>query len=271
VISVLKINILRVDASARTAQKKADYVAEERPLHVFLNKTRYVTIFCSPSNLKELAVGHAVTGGIVESIEEIEGISLKEKEGMCRINLKPQVKLEDRIKLSEHFSRVIFSACGEKTPYQPTLGIRKVQSGFEARAGTILTCVNRLNFVAETFRRTGGVHVAAIYEGDGTLMTFAEDVGRHNAVDKVIGTCALRRIEVGKCFLTLSGRLTGDVVQKAARVGLPIIASMAAAIDSGIRIAMDAGVTLVGFARGKHMNVYTFPERILLDKSMFTT
>jgi FdhD protein len=254
---------VKVDVSAGNAQKTTDYVAEEKPLHIFLNRTRYVTVFCSPSNLKELAIGHVFSEGIVKSMEEIEGIDLKEEEGVCRINLKSHVKLEERLKLSQHFSRVIFSACGSKTPYQPTLGLVKVQSDLKVKAEIVLNCVNRLNFIAETFRKTGGVHVAAIYKSDGTLVTFAEDVGRHNAVDKTIGSCILEGINFDNCFLALSGRLTGDIVFKAARAGLPMVASMAAAIDSGISIAKDASITLVGFARGKRMNIYTFPERIL--------
>jgi FdhD protein len=265
VSSLLKVNVVRVDVSAGNSQKTTDLVAEEKPLHVFLNRTRYVTVFCSPSRLKELAVGHAISEGIVKSTEEIEGIDLKEKQGVCRINLRPDVKLEDRLKLVQHFSRVIFSACGSKTPYRPTLGLPKIQSRLKVKAKTILNCVNRLNFIAETFRKTGGVHVAAVYKGDGTLVTFAEDVGRHNAVDKVIGSCILERIDLDSCFLALSGRLTSDIVLKAARVGLPIVASLAAAIDSGIAIASDAKLTLVGFARGKRMNIYTYPNRILLE------
>jgi FdhD protein len=260
---VLKVDIVRVDVSTESAEKTTDYVAEEKPLHIFLNRTRFVSIFCSPSKLKEMAVGHAICEGIVKSIGEIEGIDLKEEEGICRINLKPDVKLEDRLKLSQNFSRVIFSACGSKTPYQPTLGLVKVQSDLKVKAEIVLNCVNRLNFIAETFRKTGGVHVAAIYKSDGTLVTFAEDVGRHNAVDKTIGSCILEGINFDNCFLALSGRLTGDIVFKAARAGLPIVASMAAAIDSGISMAKDASITLVGFARGKRVNIYTFPERIL--------
>jgi len=259
----LKVDIVRVDVSTESAEKTTDYVAEEKPLHIFLNRTRFVSIFCSPSKLKEMAVGHAICEGIVKSIGEIEGIDLKEEEGICRINLKPDVKLEDRLKLSQNFSRVIFSACGSKTPYQPTLGLVKVQSDLKVKAEIVLNCVNRLNFIAETFRKTGGVHVAAIYKSDGTLVTFAEDVGRHNAVDKTIGSCILEGINFDNCFLALSGRLTGDIVFKAARAGLPIVASMAAAIDSGISMAKDASITLVGFARGKRVNIYTFPERIL--------
>jgi FdhD protein len=261
---MLKVNIVKVDVSARNAQKTTDYVAEEKPLHIFLNRTHLVTVFCSPSNLKEMAVGHTISEGLVRSMEEIEGIELKE-EGVCRVNLKPDVKIEGRLKLSQHFSRVIFSACSSKLPYQPTLGLNKVQSDLTVRAETVSNCVNRLNFIAETFRKTGGVHVAAIYKSDGTLVAFAEDIGRHNAVDKVIGACALKGIELGECFLALSGRLTGDIVLKAARVGLPIVASLAAAIDSGITIASDANLTLVGFVRGKRMNIYTYPNRILLE------
>lgn len=261
--SMLKVNIIKVDISTENAQKTTDYVAEEKPLHIFLNRTRYVTIFCSPSKLKELAVGHAISEGIVKSTEEVEGIDLKEEEGVCRINLKPNVKLEKRLKLSQHFSRIIFSACGSTTPYQPTLGLAKIKSDLKVKAETISSCVNRLNFIAETFRKTGGVHVAAIYRSDGTLVTFAEDVGRHNAVDKVIGSCLLQGIDFDSCFLALSGRLTGDIVLKAAKMGLPIVASLAAAINSGIAIAKDAELTLVGFVRGKRMNVYNFPERIL--------
>jgi FdhD protein len=260
---MLKVNIVKVDISAGNAQKTTDCVAEEKPLHIFLNRTRYVTVFCSPSNLKELAVGHVISEGTVKSIEEIEGIDLEEEEGVCRINLKPDVKLGDRLKLSQHFSRVIFSACGSKTPYQPTLGLPKIKSDLKVRAEIISNCVNRLNFIAETFRKTGGVHVAAIYRSDGTLVTFAEDVGRHNAVDKVIGSSILKGIDLGNCFLALSGRLTGDIVLKAAKMGLPIVASLAAAINSGIAIGKEAELTLVGFVRGKRMNIYSFPKRIL--------
>jgi FdhD protein len=260
-----KVKVVRIDTSTGAAQTMADYVAQERLLQVFLNRTRFATIFCSPSGWKELAVGHAITEGVVKSIAEIERISLNEKKGLCRVTLRPDVNLEQRLKLLQHFSRVIFSACGSTTPYRPTLKLAKIKSDLKVKAGTLLNCANSLNLIAETFRKTGGVHVAAVHRSDGALVTFAEDVGRHNAVDKVIGSCVFDRVDLDSCILTLSGRLTSDIVVKAARVRLPIVASLSAAINSGIAVARDTGLTLVGFVRGKRMNIYTHPCRILLE------
>lgn len=259
---MLEVGIVKIDVSTRKAEKTTDFVAEEKPLHIFLNKTHYATIFSSPSNLKELAVGHVLTEGIVKTVKEIEQIRLR-NEQLCRVKLKSNIDLEKRLRLSKPYSRVILSACGGPAPFQFSGKLPKIKSDLHVKAELIHDCVSRLNFVAETFRKTGGVHAAAIYTDSGKLVAFAEDVGRHNAVDKVIGISALNETNLGLCFLTLSGRLTGDVVLKAARVGIPIIASLAAALDSGITIAKKAGISLIGFVRGKRMNVYNFPERIL--------
>jgi len=259
---MLKVEIVKVDVLAKKIRRMTDYVAEEKPLHIFLNKIHYATISCSPSNLKELAVGHLLSEGTIKSVEEIEEISFKGKD-ICHVELKPDIDLEKRLKLSKPFSRVILSACNSPSSYQVSAKLPKIKSNLTVKAEIILSCVNRLNSIAETFRKTGGVHAAAIYKSDGNLVAFAEDIGRYNAVDKVIGMGALNKTNFSECFLALSGRLTGNIVLKAARVGLPIVASLAAAIDSGIVVAKDAGLTLIGFARGKDMNIYTFPERAL--------
>ena len=132
------------------------------------------------------------------------------------------------------------------------------------KAQVVFDSVNQLNFKAEGFRQTGGLHVAAIYKMDGSLVSLAEDVGRHNAVDKVIGMTALRKVDFGGCFVALSGRISGDVAFKAAKVGLSIVASLSAALSSGIATAEESNVTLAGFVRGKRLNVYTVPERIII-------
>jgi FdhD protein len=260
---VREVEIVKIDISNRTARKVKDYVAEEKPLNIFLNKAYYATIFCSPSNLKGLALGHMLSEGILKSVEEIEEVNLKNE--ACHVKIKSNINIKKRLNLSKHFSRIITSACGSPWAYPYSGKLPKIKSNLKVKAETILNSVKNLNFIAETFRKTGGVHAAAIYKKDGELVAFAEDVGRHNAVDKVIGMAALNKTDFGACFLALSGRLTGDMVLKAGRVGLPLVASLAAALDSGIAIAKDIGLTLIGFVRGNRMNIYTCPERILLN------
>ena len=237
-------------------------MAEEKALQIFLNRTYYATIFSSPTHQKELAIGHLLSEGIIKSIEEIQEIRLK-KDELCQVKLKPNVPLEKRLKLLKPLSRVILSACGSPKPYQFSRKLPKITLNLHVKAETILKSVRNLNFAAKNFKKTGGVHAAAIYGKKGNLLAFAEDVGRHNAVDKVIGISALNKIDFSQCFLALSGRLTGDIALKAARVGIPILASLAAAVDSGILIAKETNLTLIGFVRGKRMNIYNLPERIL--------
>ncbi|MHA2121636.1 MAG: formate dehydrogenase accessory sulfurtransferase FdhD, partial [Promethearchaeota archaeon] len=109
---------------------------------------------------------------------------------------------------------------------------------------------------------TGGCHGAAIFNQNGDLLSVKEDTGRHNAIDKVIGEMLLKNNRFENVFLISTGRLTSDSVLKAIRAKIPIVASFSAAIESGIKLAYAYGLTLIGFARGSRMNIYTHPERI---------
>jgi len=219
--------------------------------------------------LKELAIGYLLSEGILKSVDEIDEIRF-EKGGKCQVQLKLKVDAKKRIAIAQPFTRLVLTACGSPD-YWPLsklidrLDLRMLPLGFEVRAEVVSEAVRRLNTLAETFRKTGGVHIAALYSAEGELITYAEDVGRHNAVDKVIGVCALKKPDFSRCFLASSGRLTGDVVLKAARMRIPIVASLAAAVDSGVEVAKRTGLTLIGFVRGSRMNVFTFPERIVVN------
>lgn len=263
VAAVRQVSIIKLDVSMGKLEKIVDFVAEEKPLYLFVNKVFWATILCSPTNLKEMAVGHLLSEGILESVEEIREVVFKEPESSCIVKLKAGINVEGRVKLSRLHMRVIPSACGSGSPYQFTGRIPKVKSDLKVKAQIVSDSVKQLNFKAKGFRQTGGLHVAAIYKGDGTLIAMAEDVGRHNAVDKVIGMAALNKVAFDGCFLALSGRMSGDVAFKAAKVGLPILASLATALSSGIAMAEAARLTLVGFVRGKRMNIFTWSKRIV--------
>jgi len=262
-----EVQISRIDIHDKKMEQKKDFVAEETPLHIFLNQTHYVTILCSPNKLRELVIGHLISEGVLKSMEEIKEI-LFEARGKCVARLKADIDVEKRINATQPFARLIVSACGSPD-YWPLsklvdrLHISKVPSSLLVKAKVVSDSVRQLNIFAETFRKTGGVHVAAAYSSKGELRTFAEDVGRHNAIDKVIGACILGKVDFNDCFFASSGRLSGDIVLKAARMKVQLIASLTAAINSGIEIAQHMGVTLIGFVRGNRMNIYTYPERII--------
>ncbi len=266
--TIRKVEISRIDVKAQRFEQKTDYVAEETPLHIFLNQTHYATILCLPTLLEELAIGNLLSEGVIKTTKVIQEIRLK-KGGKCQIRLKPSVNVEKRISISQPFARLVVSACGSPD-YWPLsklidrLELSKLPLDLKVEARVVLESVRRLNTLAETFRKTGAVHVAALYSPEGELLTYAEDVGRHNAVDKIIGVAALKNMELSRCFIASSGRLTGDIVVKAARMRVPLLASMTAAISSGVETAQHTGITLVSFVRGNRLNVLTYPERILI-------
>jgi FdhD protein len=265
--TIKEVEISRIDVKTRKLKRKIDYIAEETPLHIFLNQTYYVTILCLPTLLKELAIGNILSEGVIKTTKEIQEVRL-EKGGKCQIRLKATVNVEKRISVSQPFARLVVSACGSPD-YWPLsklidrLELTKLPLNLKVEARVLLEAVRRLNTLAETFRKTGGVHVAALYSAEGELLTHAEDVGRHNAVDKIIGVAALKNVELSKCFVASSGRLTGDIVVKAARMRVPIVASMTAAISSGVEAAQRTGITLASFVRGNRLNILTYPERII--------
>lgn len=256
----------RIDVAASHMEKGEDFVAKEIPLHVFMGTIHFVSVLCSPTLLKEFVIGHLLGEGLVNSLDEIIGIDFEE-ENRCHVTLQ-KIDVERHVIVSKPFARLIVSSCGSigyrtLSELLDTIELKPLPF-WKIKAKTVLECVKRLNVLAETFRKTGGVHIAALFMHDGRLVVFAEDVGRHNAVDKVIGAASSSQQDLSRCLLVLSGRLTGDIVLKAARVGVPIVASLAAAVDSGVEVAEKTAMTLVGFVRGNRMNVYANPERIQL-------
>jgi len=263
-----EVEIVRVNVAEGKSEKRLDVVAEEFPLHVFLNDACVVSILCSPAMLKELAVGYLVSEGFVHSLDEVSDVRL-EKDGRCFVQLKPSVNAKERLEFAQSFGRLVVSACGSADLWPLSKLVDrikglKVKSDAVVDAKVIVDCVRRLNSLAEEYRRTGGVHVASLNRLDSELVGFAEDVGRHNAMDKVIGAGVLAGVDFGACFLCLSGRLSADVVLKAARVGVPVVASRAAALSSAVEIAERCDVGLAGFVRGVGLNVYACFERVRL-------
>lgn len=261
----MEVMVSRIDIASTSSENGCDIVAREVPLHVFVNGIHFVSFLCSPTLLKELVVGHMLSEGLANSLEELVTITF-DGENRCLVTLL-KTEREEHIALSKPFARLIVSACGEGYRSLSEL-LDKIEPkpllSWRIEANTLSASVRKLNVLAETFRKTGGVHVAALFKASGELVVSAEDVGRHNAVDKAVGVASLSKQDLRQCFLALSGRMTADIVLKAARTGIPLVASLAAAVDSGVEAASKTGITLAGFLRGNRMTAYTHVERIKL-------
>jgi FdhD protein len=255
--------MLRLDLNTGKAQKTVDCIAEEVPLQISINSAYSLVIWCSPAQFKELAVGYLLAEDILKSISEIREVTVDELEFTCEIKLNPTVNLDERMKQLPLNKRVVPLIKASTSPYQRREAIHAIESGLRVKAQIIFDCINDLNTRAKGFMETGGLHDSAIYMADGSIVAFAEDVGRHNTVDKVIGMAALNEADFDKCFMIITGRVPGDMIYKAAKVGISVVASMAAVLSSGVESAEKANITLVGFVRGKRMNIYTCPKRII--------
>lgn len=253
----------RLDLDHGKAEETLDWVAEEVPLQVTVNGTYSFVIWSSPSQFKELAVGHLYAEDIIRDADEIEAISEDAAKNLCQVTLKPTVNLDERLKNQRHGTRIIPLIKASTSAYQHDDKLSIAKSPLKIKAQTILDAIDQMNQKAKGFKETGGLHDSGIFKADDTMIAFSEDVGRHNTVDKVIGEALLKKVNFGECFMFITGRVPGDMIYKAAKVGLPIVASVAAVLNSGVASAEKANITLVGFVRGKRMNIYTCPERII--------
>ena len=258
-----RFEVTRIDVSQGKAKRVWDVLAEEKNFKIILNQKYVIKFTCSPRQLKELSIGHLYSEGIITSLTDIQKISLKEN--VCHIQLQEKLPVKARLRQAMLRKRLaIFNAdISNKTPRLPEPAGKPPQPKIKAQ--TVLNCVERLSTLGEIFRKTGGTHVSALFTFKGELIAYAEDVGRHNAFDKMVGATLLAgKTSLNRCFVVFSGRLSADLVWKTAHLGVPVLASIAAAIDSGVEAAQKMGVTLIGFARENRLNIYTFPERIIL-------
>jgi FdhD protein len=267
-----KVNITRIKKNEK--KELEDLVLFENPVDLYINSKRLVNIICLPKDLKELSIGFLFSIGVIDSVEDIQEINVDELENSVNVKLKEEIEFDIENLDINPVSRVVDTTCGISSPWRnvikESLEKAKVKEAIKSKANikinasTIFSSIKNMQTNTPLYRETGGCHGAAIFDIDGTLLSVKEDIGRHNAIDKVIGDMLLKEHDFENVFLTSTGRLTSDSVLKAIRAKIPIVASFSAAIESGIRLAFAYGITLIGFARGSRMNIYSHPERIIV-------
>jgi len=247
-----RLPILRVGEQGRSEVE--DTVVRELPLTIILNERELVTLLCSPTKLEYLTAGYLWSEGLIERKDEIREMKLDREKGVVRV--------ETARAMNVPFKPLLASGGGRGIA---PLSARKVSAGLQIKisASRVFFLMEGFREYSRVFEATGGVHSAALYEAD-NLIIFSEDIGRHNAIDKVLGECLLRDIPTADDHIMItSGRVSSEILLRVARRNIPLLISKSAPTNLGVRLASDLGVTLIGFARGKRMNVYAHGWRVV--------
>jgi len=249
-------------------QTGPDQVVVEEPLEIRLAGEPFQVLMRLPGLEKELALGFLCTEGIVRDLAEVITIHFC---GTATDPLLPPNVVDVRLtpvaleRRGRRHLEVAYSSCGlcakeavdeicrKATPVRSTLTLSPQQ---------LLALMARLPEVQTVFQKTGGAHAVALASPDGSVFLAAEDVGRHNAMDKVIGRAFLEKRDFGQLVALLSGRISFEMALKAVRAGLPILAAVSAPTTMAISLAQELNLTLAGFARGDSFNLYTHPGRL---------
>ncbi len=255
--------------------RQVDSVLEE-PLALSINGQQIAVLMRLPGEEKELAVGFCLSEGVVRELSDIllvhhcgQGLPeppLGSPEGeqefsRNRVELRVrQEGLSPEARLD--VVRLVRAGCGAVDLSVEELFPKAVESSLVVPASTLSRLTRAFHGEQLLHNAVGGVHDAALFDSEGHLLWLSEDIGRHNAVDKVLGHCLLRHISLRDRVLLCSGRLSYEMVSKAVRMRLPLLASISAPTTLAIELADRLGVTLVGYLRGSRMTIYTHPERV---------
>ncbi len=253
-----------------------DVVAREEPLEIRVEGRSVAVVMRTPGHDEELAAGFLVTEGVVRSAREILEISQCPSTGNTHGNVVDVLLAGGAVVDWQNLTRHVFSTsscgiCGKTSidsVFQrfPSVPAHDSAEALKVPLHRLTSLPDALRAAQEAFAQTGGLHASAIFDTQGTLLVIREDVGRHNALDKVIGW-ALRqgRLPFHQQILLVSGRVSFEIMQKALAAGLPIVAAISAPSSLAVDFAAESGQTLVGFLRGRGMNVYTHPWRLTAD------
>jgi FdhD protein len=252
------VQILRIEGEC--CKEVDDLVVREYPFTIFLNGEELVTLLCSPMALDFLVYGFLISEGIIQNKKDIVDLKVDEEKGVADV-LTTQQK-----DMSSYFTgtRMMTTGCGRGAVFyniHDVVNCRPAEEGLKVNGSKLLSLMKEFSAASEIFKDTGGVHSAALSDGEKILL-FHEDVGRHNALDKVLGEAFIRDILFSDKLVLTSGRISSEMITKVAKRGISIVVSRSAPMDLALRIGEEMNTTIVGFARGNRMNVYTGSSRI---------
>lgn len=265
------VAIVRVGRGLRASER--DDVATEEPLEVRVQGAPFAVIMRTPGADCELAAGFLYAERVLERPESLGTIGhctdpdAEHPGNIVQVTLAGGVSAEVARRLAERRQVAMTSSCGlcgRRTIESLRAEAPAIPRAWQVPASLVAALPALVREQQPAFDRTGGLHAAGLFTHDGRLVQLAEDVGRHNAVDKIIGRQIMAEaLPLGDHLLCVSGRTSYEIVQKAWLAGIPLVAAVSAPSSLAVDLAEAAGITLVGFVRGDRFNVYSHPERIL--------
>jgi len=264
---------IEVTSDGVRAVRRPDTVTAEEPLELRVAGRALAVTMRTPGDDFDLAIGFLLTEGLIRSAHDVATLMHCQDEGedgrptynVVDVALRLGVPLPD-VSLERSFYTT--SSCG--ICGKASIEAVRVRSAYDVRLDTtaltpqtLLTLPDALRETQKVFDRTGGLHAAGLFTSDGALLATREDVGRHNAVDKLIGWAAReQRLPLTGCVLMVSGRASFELTQKALMAGIPALAAVSAPSSLAVELAVESGMTLIGFLRPPRMTVYAAPERL---------
>lgn len=251
------IDILRVKGN--NISEEEDTVVSEYPFTIFINGEEFITLLCSPKSLKYLIIGFLNSEGFINCISDIVDIKIDEEKGISYVKIKNENSLIEKL----YGKRTITSGCGKGTLFYNVLDSfksKKIKNKIPITLDEIKALIKDFSKNSELFISTGGVHSCALCSNN-EMLIFDEDIGRHNALDKVLGRALIENIPLIDKVLLVSGRISSEMLIKTAKREIPVLVSRAAPTSLAVELARQLNITLIGFARGEKMNIYSnFPS-----------
>ena len=258
--SVVSVPTRVYDRAGLRAEVQQSLISEN-PVTLYLNGREVVTLLCAGHHLDELAAGFFYAEGFLRNSADLEAIRVDASSGRVEVRTRSEPALASQL----WSKRTVTSGCGKGSAFYHALDALLSKPCASALRVTPLQVVERmeeLNRLSETYRLTHGVHNTALATPD-ELLLFRDDIGRHNAADMVVGHVFLEGIPLDDKLLITTGRLTSEILIKAARVGVPILASRNAATGLAVELAKRLNITLIGYARAGKFTLYAGEDRIL--------
>jgi FdhD protein len=252
------LNAIIIDGEER---KLADVpVSQEVPLTIEANDKELATLLCSPEHIENLVTGFLYTSGIIQNLSQLKSLIIDEERWKVNVTIEGDGLADDLV-----FKRIYTSGCGKGVIFSNPLDlINRVQiiSDFKVSSQVIREFMKTFQKQSQEHQLTHGIHSAALASQD-EIMIYRDDIGRHNAIDKVVGVALSNNIGFADKFILTSGRISSEILSKALRCRMPVIAAIGAPTNQAVKLARQVGLTIVGLVRGPKMIVFSGEERIV--------